>query len=65
MELSNSIATMATAMKSAQLAHDVSTSMMKKSMDVQKDAMAGMLEALNAAAPKFAGDNGFLFDAIA
>ena len=65
MEMANSIASMATAMSSARTVQNVETAVMKKAMDSQQELANGMLKALDAAAPKFAGENGFLFDAIA
>ena len=66
MEMATSIASMATAMSSARTVQSAQTSVMKKAMDSQQELANGMLKALDAAAvPKFAGENGFLFDAIA
>ena len=64
MEMANSIASMATSMKASQLQQNVQTSVLKKTMDTQQQLGAGIVNMLNEM-PKFSGENGFLFDAIA
>ena len=64
MDMSTSIASTATAMKASQLQQNVQTSVLKKTMETQQQVGAGIVNMLNEM-PKFSGENGFLFDAIA
>ena len=62
--MATSIASMATAMKASQVQQNVQTSVLKKTMDTQEQLGAGIVKMMNEM-PKFSGENGFLFDAIA
>lgn len=62
MEMMQSIAEMATSMNNAQVAAQMSTSVLKKAMDTQASAVETLF---NSMAQTFPGDNGYMFDARA
>lgn len=66
MDLTTSIASMATSMSNMSLQNNISNAMMKKTMDTQENMAAGILRMMDAApARAFAGDVGAIFDARA
>ncbi len=62
MDMMASIANMSMAMSQVSVAQDVSTAMMKKAMDTNADAMAGILEMMPAPAKAYGTDVGAIFD---
>lgn len=62
MEMMSSIADLATSMNNAQIATQMSTSVLKKAMDTQAAAAETLFNSL---AQTFPGDNGYMFDARA
>ena len=63
MEMSNMIATMAMNMNNASLQQDISTSMMKKSMETQESMAAQLLQMMDTSpARAFGSDIGAMFD---
>ncbi len=64
MDMSTSIAQLSTAMSQASVQQGIGTAMLKKSMDMTADMMAGTLEMMNDISPvqTFPGDIGVIFD---
>lgn len=65
MDLSTSIAQMSTAMQQTSLQQGISSSIMKKSMDVSSELAAGEVAMISKGATAFPGDAGAIFDARA
>lgn len=65
MDLSNSIAQMATSMSQANLQQGISTAMLKKSMDTASQLAQGQINMISQGAQAFPGDAGAIFDARA
>ena len=61
MDMSTSIAQMATSMTSAKFQQDVSTAMTKKAMDTTADMANGLLKMMDSV-PKFPGEKGSILD---
>ncbi|MBQ2824091.1 MAG: YjfB family protein [Oscillospiraceae bacterium] len=67
MDMSTAIASMAMSMSQASVQQSLSTSMMKKAMDVNATLAQGTIEMINDVSPAraFGGDIGAIFDARA